>query len=341
MTAPAPRSSRLRGALVVVLLAVAGAANAQTAGPWQALYREGASATPVVLDLTLHGSEATARLLLPKRSETLDGEGTYATDGSVRLTLRDASGRDVGVLEGKRSLSPNDDGRAFQGRLVLGGSSVPVALERFAQVVHWQVSEGPIQVALSYPRFEGPALRALDAQLEPWARARLDAFLAQGRLAQSRDEVFHGWQLLSDTRLEGIAGDTVSLLTSAYTYTGGAHGNHRYLARTWQLDVADPAPLDLAELFRPGAPFLARIAPLVLADLRARNATWVVDGEVTQLSDQDLALFTLTPAGLAFTFPPYAMGPYAQGTFTVVVPYAAVLDLARPGGALEAFAGAR
>ena len=43
------------------------------------------------------------------------------------------------------------------------------------------------------------------------------------------------------------------------------------------------------------------------------------------LSDEDLSLFSLTPQGLQFVFPPYAMGSYAEGTYTVLVPY----DVAR------------
>lgn len=337
----------LRGAARVALAALAlaaGPARAAAPGsgdaPWEALYRDATRPAPIVLDLSLTGTTAHARLLLPGRSETLPASGTAGADGSLRLTVRDAQGHELGVLEGRRSQAPNDDGRTFLGRLTLGGTGIPLAMTRFAQIVTWRVREGAIDVEVRYPHFESSDLASLNAVIEPHQHATLASFLAEGRQAEADGGLFHGWQLLADTRLQGLVGTTVSLLGEAYRYTGGAHGNTTFAADTWQLDGPPPRTLSLADLFRPGTPYLARLEPRVLADLRAQNATWVVDGEVTALTAQDLALFTLAPAGLTFTFPPYAMGPYAEGTFTVVVPYADVVDLALPGGPLAAYAGA-
>ncbi|MEJ2292381.1 MAG: DUF3298 domain-containing protein, partial [Deinococcales bacterium] len=225
-----------------------------------------------------------------------------------------------------------------QGSLTLAGTARTLTLERIAQFVDVDVREGPIHVQMSYPSFSGTPLSSLNPEIEPPARARLETFVAQGRQAQAAGELFHSWELVSSTRIEGMAGSYVSVLSQRYAYTGGAHGNHSFSAHSWELGAPGPRELTLSDLFRPGAPYLARLGPLVLADLRSQDATWVVDGQVTGLTAQDLALFSLRPQGLAFTFPPYAMGPYAQGTFTVVVPYDRVLDLALPGGAIRAFA---
>lgn len=339
--APRARARAAAASLALALaLLAAPCASAAAPGPafWEALYRGDGSPAPTVLDLTLTGTAATARLLLPDRAATLQAAGSAAADGSVRLTLHDAAGNAVGVLQGRRSQAPNDDGGRFTGSLTLGGRATTLTLTRFAQVARWDVQDGPIAITVRYPRFESADLEALNAVVETRARADLAAFLAEGRQAQSKGQLFHAWQLVAETRLEGLVGNTVSLLGNAYRYTGGAHGNTTLQADTWQLDGPAPRALTLAELFRPGAPYLERLAGMVLADLRAQNATWVVDGEVSQLTAHDLALFDLTPDGLAFRFPPYAMGPYVQGIFTVVVPYAAVLDLALPGGPLQAYA---
>jgi hypothetical protein len=209
-----------------------------------------------------------------------------------------------------------------------------------AQFVDLDVREGPIHVSLRYPSFAGGPLAALDPAIEPAARAGLISFIDQGRRAQAAGDLFHGWERITTTRIEGLAGPFVSLRTQSYVYSGGAHGNTSYTTRTWRLGGPVPRELRLSDLFRPNAAYLPRLVPLVLADLEAQHATWVVDGQIATLGETDLALFSLTPAGLAFTFPPYAMGPYVEGTFTVVVPYRRLLDLALPGGAIDTFAGA-
>jgi hypothetical protein len=316
------------------------AALGQSPTIWSALYRGTAGAAPAVLELTLQGSQASGRLLLDGRGVTLAAHGAVEASTTVNLTLEGPDGTVRGALRGSRSSAPNDDGRSFRGRLTLAGSSEPVTLQRVAQFVDLDVREGPIHVSLRYPSFAVGPLAALNPAIEPAARAGLIAFIDQGRSAQAAGDLFHGWERITTTRIEGLAGPFVSLRTQSYVYTGGAHGNTSYATHTWRLGGPAPRELRLSDLFRPNAAYLPRLVPLVLADLVAQNATWVVDGQISTLGQADLALFSLTPAGLAFTFPPYAMGPYVEGTFTVTVPYQRLLDLALPGGAIDAFAGA-
>lgn len=337
------RSVAVLALCVAALLqgALAQSASSNDRAPaWRAIYRGTAGSAPAVLELTLQGEQASGRLLLDARAVTLTAQGTVDASGGVHLTLEARGGVERGTLSGSRSSAPNDDGRSFRGRLTLDGVAEPLTMRRVAQFVDVDVRQGPIHVSLRYPSFAGGPLAALDPSIEPAARASLTAFVDQGRKAQAAGELYHGWERITTTRVEGLAGPFVSLLSETYAYTGGAHGNTTYAARTWRLGAPEPRELQLSDLFRPNAAFRARLVPLVLADLKAQGATWVVDGQVTTLDAADLALFTLTPAGLAFTFPPYAMGPYVQGTFTVVVPYGRVIDLALPDGALHAFADA-
>lgn len=334
-------------ALVPLLAARASAQNGP--GWWRALYRGTAGPDPAILDLTLEGTHASGRLLLPAMHEVLDASGTAEGDGSVSLRLSPAGGRrqgsapapSAGSLRGRRSLAPNDDGSRFSGTLQLGaGGSRDVALTRIAQYVRIDVLDGPIHAQASFPHFLAPPLTALRPELAPEARAGIEGFLGEGRDARAAGALYHAYELIADTRLEGMAGAYVSLQTTRYRYTGGAHGLHDIETATWWLDPSGPRKLSLADLFAPGSDYVARLSPLVLAGLRAQGATWVVQGQVTSLSAQDLALYALTPAGIAFTFPPYAMGPYVQGSFTVTVPYAEVIALATRTGALQAFAAA-
>lgn len=336
------RRHRRAPALPALLLTVAAVAaptvaRAQPALERHLLYRGSGLAAGLLLDLSLQGQQASGFLLDDARARTYTLDGKVGGNGTITLTVNDAAGSALGSLTGARSSAPNDDGRTFRGRLRLPGTSAQLTLERIAQFVDIDVREGPIHVHLSYPNFAAGALASLDPELGPSAAARITTFVEQGRRAQAARQLFHSWEMIASTRVEGLAGPYVSLLTRTYAYTGGAHGNHAFAARTYRVEASGTMELGLAELFRPGADYLARLGPLVLAGLRAQKATWVVEGQVTHLSAQDLALFSLTPAGLAFTFPPYAMGPYVQGAFTVVVPYARVADLALAKGAIDAF----
>lgn len=340
---------RAAAAVVATVLLLAPWAAAQPAASWwRALYRGTAGAEPVVLDLTLEGTQARGRLLLLGRRRVLDASGTASPDGSLTLSLRPSLGAAgaasaapaVGTLDGTRSLAPNDDGSRLTGRLVVNGDGASLALVRVAQYLRLDVTEGPIHARSDVPDFLDPALASLDAELAPAARAGLATFVREGRDARAAGALLHGWELIASTDVEGMAGPYVSLRTTRYRYTGGAHGIHDVETATWWLDPSGPRRLALQALFAPGTGYLGRLGPLVLARLRAAGAQWVVDGQVSRLGAQDLALYNLTPAGLAFTFPPYAVGPYVQGTFTVTVPYDRVLDLAASNGALEAFARA-
>ena len=55
------------------------------------------------------------------------------------------------------------------------------------------------------------------------------------------------------------------------------------------------------------------------------NPTEKID-DSTVLSASDLTSFTLSPAGLRFYFSPYHVGSYAEGVYTVGVPYAVISD---------------
>jgi len=347
------RPLAIAAALALAALLAPHAAAQTPPGWWRALYRGTASAgaagsQTVVLDLTLQGDEATGRLLLPALRAVLDASGTTGQDGAVTLSLTAPRERGqgpapaaTGSLEGRRSLAPNDDGSRFTGQLRLGnGVAATVTLRRIAQYVRVDVHDGNIHAQADFPHFLAPDLAPLRPELAPPAQADIASFVGEGRSARAANALFHAYELIADTELEGMAGAYVSLKSTRYRYTGGAHGIDDIETATWWLEPSGPRKLSLAELFAPGAPYVTRLSPLVLARLKEQDATWVVQGQVTRLSAQDLALYALTPAGIAFAFPPYAMGPYAQGTFTVVVPYTRVLDMAASQGALQAFAQA-
>lgn len=355
----------------LALLLCVGAASAQGGAPysWRALYQGQLAGEQVALDLTLgEDGFAYGRLTLAGFGRPLAGAGTHGEDGSFSLLLREAltaeptsvaidlayhadqasanppaaGPRPAARLTGTRNLEWTDDGATVQVELEhQDGASAPEGagtLERVAQYAFGSVVEGRIDVSYAYPRF-GSGAGALNELLERGASERLGMWLADGRdMVDGGEGLGWAWTHSESVDLMGAAGPYRSLLSSFYYYTGGAHPNGHGESMLLEVGEGTVRLLELTELFGPEAEWRAHLSGTVLASLAEQEAAAVLSGEITQLNEQDLATFTLGPAGLTFHFAPYAVGPYVQGSFRVTLAYEELMPLAAPGGALEAFA---
>lgn len=355
--------------LLMILPLHSAFAQGTEAAPWRAVYQGMLGSETVWLDVKVAAmpddstsrsdgadgplDQVEAKILLPDHRTVLFGEGQGSDDGGLHLVLRDdtggrgapgsrgAPGTAVGKLDGLRSMGSNDDGRTLEGSIDLSGSSRTLAAHRVAQYAYLSYELGPVSASMALPDFHGGPWQAIDEPLWQEEADDLRSFASEGRADYIDAMVWHGWTSESDTTVQGISSDHLSLLTARYSYTGGAHGNTTYVARTYEATPAGPRLVDLAALLLADAGARSALVAYVLDQLRAQDATWVVQDEVLTLSNDDLALFSLTPQGLQFVFPPYAMGSYAEGTYTVLVPYdvarawvpadGLIARLARPG----------
>jgi hypothetical protein len=142
----------------------------------------------------------------------------------------------------------------------------------------------------------------------------------------------------TDWSVAWYAEGVVSLRGLTYWDGGGAHPNHALSGRTFILSGGKAAEAKLADLFRRGSDWRRAVAGLVMADLRRQKASLVLGGEVKDLSEKDLAAWVVTPAGIEFDFSPYAVGCYAEGSFTVALPWEKVSALLDPAGPMGKFA---
>jgi hypothetical protein len=153
-----------------------------------------------------------------------------------------------------------------------------------------------------------------------------------------------------DTPVE--TGKLFSLARSDYEFTGGAHGNTSYDGVMW--DKAMKRMVEPAGLLRPGVA-LSALDTVLCAALNVEK----------RKRDPQAAALTLTPksagdwscphaadtpivlapgsepgkaGGLVFLIGPYQAGPYAEGSYEVPVPQAAIRSLLAPAYADE-FAG--
>ncbi|MCY0856986.1 RsiV family protein [Cupriavidus sp. D39] len=136
----------------------------------------------------------------------------------------------------------------------------------------------------------------------------------------------------------------VSLLRTTWRYSGGAHGSLDYVSGTWRrhapasatasAPAAQPVyrPVGLADLLQPGEACLQKFNDEIQAALKrqgaAEPARGVLDAQALQESG---VLFTLYRGGVVLHYAPYAVGPFAQVSYQVAVPFARLGSCARPG----------
>jgi hypothetical protein len=146
-----------------------------------------------------------------------------------------------------------------------------------------------------------------------------------------------------------LAGSTPLLLSARgawFEFTGGAHPNHGSIALLWNPASGQETPL--TELFRPDA----LQGPLDRALCRAiRNTKAAHEGAIFDPAEWPCphwadSRFVLVPSttpgrigGLDFLFDPYAIGPYVEGDYQVIVPQEAFHEALAPAWA-DQFAGA-
>lgn len=179
-------------------------------------------------------------------------------------------------------------------------------------------------------RIETPALGlpAADAALASWAGSQRDEFLsisAEGPVERSAPYEF---------RLDGSSmapsGRVVSVLLSAWSYTGGAHGNAQEEA--FLFDAGTGRRLKTSDLFVPGAPWLQELSKLCAARLRSvlgpdGQGVWVAEG--TKPTEENFRLVMVSGRELVVRFGAYQVAPYVNGPQTVRLPFDSVRKILR------------
>lgn len=113
------------------------------------------------------------------------------------------------------------------------------------------------------------------------------------------------------------------------TYTGGAHG--LLVTRTFNFDKNGKV-INLADLFTNGEAGLKTIAPFVQKEIEKKkindDAQWVKEG--TAPTAENYQAFTVSDAGITFTFDAYQVAPYSAGTQNILVPLSVFKSIANP-----------
>ena len=109
----------------------------------------------------------------------------------------------------------------------------------------------------------------------------------------------------------------ISVRMDGSQFTGGAHPLPFTNVFTFARVNGTAKQVTLADMFRAGSNYQNRINRVLLAKLKAKKASLVVDGEIKTLKPEQLNRFVVEKDGLRFIFPPYDVASYAEGYFEV------------------------
>lgn len=140
----------------------------------------------------------------------------------------------------------------------------------------------------------------------------------------------------------------ISVLNYFDSYTGGAHGSHGTIPINAILGPGGIEWIKLTSIFRDNSDWKPALRRRVLEDLRRQGASAALPAEpgeksepAMSLSDEEIAAlkFTATARGIQIHFDPYEAGSYAEGRYSVGIPWTQLRVWTRPE-VLEAFTGA-
>jgi len=347
------------GAVALLFLCASGAAFGQKAGR---MFTGSVGSSKFEMTIERDGGSITGDYYYRKSGSTkpLSLSGSIAADGSFTMQESDAAGKKTGEFKGKWHEEANDSGASLEGQWLKPGETGEgqffYAVEQMIFFAKTQITTRELKEAIKakkatlsaeYPELTGgpnaAKFNALvkAAVMSSFAGFRKDmASLTAADIKNIGPEM--GNYIEVGYSVEYADDDLISVNFGESTFEGGAHPNHGTFTMTYDLKAG--RELKLADLFKPGAKYLAKIADYSKRDLQGRKDP--ESGENSGLA-QDMwadgvkptadnyANWNITKKGLLITFPPYQVAAYAFGPQTVIVPYSTLKDIARPGGALE------
>lgn len=210
------------------------------------------------------------------------------------------------------------------------GKLVPVFLVQDGTVKQWDID-------MSLLRFADPQTAG-----EKAFNARVDAILDQAKLGPHGEESHDMVYAMEDSLALTYASPAlISARHDFYINEGGAHGN--YGTDNINIDMASGRELTIAEVAdETGATALTRLCKAEIDAERRRRVPDAGDvpyDEKTRDATiaetvRDLTSWSIGADEVTVSFDPYAVGSYAEGTYTCSFPMAQVKALAKPDAPL-------
>lgn len=191
------------------------------------------------------------------------------------------------------------------------------------------------EIDAAYPRFDGTTADFASVNQAFAAAAQEGAKTATPEKdVPDREST---WTYQQTFALHRPGPNSVSVATTFYAFTGGAHGSSGVTATLVDLRTGRKVPP--FGVFLPNAPWKRTITEMARADLKRQFVgrpgfdDLLEPGSFAKLmKDPDRYLFK--EDALVLLFNPYDVAAYVMGAYTVTIPFAKLADLIRPDGPL-------
>lgn len=183
-------------------------------------------------------------------------------------------------------------------------------------------SKGYWSADVGYPQFEGASCAQMNIMIARKARETFDAFVADCKkfFKDNPKRPYAEWQLTVTPNVLLAKNGVVSFKSLDFRFTGGAHPNTVISTQNYALKTGQYRTIGLKDVMNAVSSRETFAKQAVLPALenvkKGRGATPVDGFNVAMLDD-----FGFTDKGLVFFFSHYEVGPYAEGSFEVTVPW--------------------
>jgi len=294
-------------------------------------------------------------------ANSLSLHGKIDADGKFVMQEFDASGTQTGEFSGVWEEEADEPGATLEGEWEKTNAKEPQHFSASEQMIfftgNWRINTKELKesfktkrldITAEYPELVG-ANGTSDAGFNQVVRARVTQNIAHFKKeffalpAEYLKRIPREETNYCDISYDIVYADDdlISVNFASDSYSGGAHPSHYFFTITY--DLKQNRELKLADLFKPGARYLELISDYAIRDLQSRKVPGsdenaglaqdiFKDGALPKA--ENYARWNITRKGLMFTFNEYQVGAYVFGPQTVIVPYAKLEEIARPGGAL-------
>jgi uncharacterized protein len=192
------------------------------------------------------------------------------------------------------------------------------------------------EIDARYPQFDGSAdFAAVNKAFADAAREGAKEATPPADVEDVREQT---WSYEQGFELFRPGPNAVSVETTFYIFTGGAHGSTNVTAAL--VDLRSGRNVKPAEIFATGAPWKQTIAEIARADLKKQFVERPGFEDALEPAKFDTLMkdaerFLFKAGALELIFNQYEVGPYAAGRYTVTIPYARLTNLMRSDGLVQ------
>ena len=199
---------------------------------------------------------------------------------------------------------------------------------------HGRVKAAFYEIDARYPQFDGTNadFSAINKAFAARAREGADSATPPPDINTDHSQI---WTYDQGFELHRPGMSSVSVATTFYSFTGGAHGSSGLIADL--ICLKSGRSLVPADVFQPTAPWVRTLSDIAREDLKRQFVERPGFPDTLEPARFDKLMkdpqrYLFKAFALELIFNQYEVAPYAAGTYRVVIPYARLTGLLRPNG---------